>query len=412
MSDPKRVAILIETSTSWGHGLIRGISDYAKRHTPWVFFLEPRGRSEALRLPSGWTGDGVIARVNSPELAHQLVERGIPSVDVSWYEFAPSSFGRCTLSSASIARLAVEHFAERGLRSLGYCEPLGRPGYNDHLGIAFKRQAEARGCSCSIHSAWDSKGEQRPWGQEMDDLVAWVERLDKPAGVLAFSDVRGREVAEACWLAGLRVPDDVAVLGSEQDELSAMISTPPLSSIDIGAERVGFAAAEMLDAMMLGGSPPAEPVHLDPIGVITRQSTDVYAIADPTLARALAYVAEHIERPIQVEDVLDHLSISRRMLEQRFMRILGQTPAAVIRRKRLERASRLLYDTELSIAEIASRCGFRSPETMTRAFRSEFGCPPSSMRVRGNRSKGIHVRPAAELHERLAPNPQAHVGNR
>lgn len=387
----KRVAILIETSTSWGHGLIRGISRYAKEFGPWVFFVEPHGRSERLRLPTGWTGDGVLARVNSPELASQIEQLDLPAVDVSWYEFAPPTFGRCSLSSEGIARMAVEHFTERGLRSLGYCEPLGRPGYRDHLAAAFEHEARRHGCTCTIHSAHDGSGRERPWAVEMESLVAWLRRLERPAGVLAFSDVRGRQVTEACWLARLAVPDDIAVLGSEQDELSAMISMPPLSSIDIGAERVGYAAAEMLDAMMGGEPAPPEPVLLNPVGVVARQSTDMFAIEDETLSRALDFIAERIREPIQVEDVLDHLNVSRRMLEQRFARFLGRTPAAVIRRKRLERAARLLYDSELSVAEIAARCGFRSPETLTRAFRSEFGHPPSALRRRGARTPAIPV---------------------
>lgn len=380
-TEPRRVALLIETSTSWGTALIRGISRYAKSHGPWLFFLEPRGRLEPARLPRGWRGDGVLARVNNPELDAELRALGVPTVDVSWFNYSNGFAAKCTVSARGIARLAVEHFLERGLRNIGYCEPTGRPEHTDPIGGEVRLQAERVGASFSVHGRLDETGQERSWNEALDACARWLMSLERPAGVLAFSDVGGRHVAEACSVAGLSVPGDIAILGSEQDELSAMVSTPPLSSIDVGAERVGYAAAEILDRMMRGEPAPPKAAYYDPLGVIARQSTEIIAVDDPVVARACRIIAQRYQSAFGVEDILDEMSVSRRMLENRFSRVIGRTPGAVIRRKRLEHAARMLLDEErVTIAEVAESSGFGSPESLSRAFREEYGCPPSQFR--------------------------------
>jgi LacI family transcriptional regulator len=189
-------------------------------------------------------------------------------------------------------------------------------------------------------------------------------------------------VTEACYYAGLRVPDQVAVLGGEYDELMSHISNPPLSTLDQPSEQVGYAAAEMLAGMMAGRKPPAQPLLFSPTRIIVRHSTDTLAIDDELVREALELIRQRAPQGICVADVVRRLSVARRTLEQRFMRIMGRTPAAEIRRVRIEEAKRLLIESDKSIAEVARASGFSQQDLFSRTFRRTVGVPPSDFRRR------------------------------
>ncbi len=375
-----RVALLVETSTTWGQHLIRGVARYAREHGPWLFVLEPRGRSEKLRVPRGWHGDGVIARVNSPELAEDIERLDLPAVNVSWYHFNAPQIAHCTVDEEAVGTLAANYLADRGFRSFGFYPAFDRPGYVDRLGPAFSRAAAKRGGHSEAYDGVAYRHDRSNWDNHLTDVARWLLGLRKPVGILAFGDFQGRVIAEACLMAGLRVPDDVAVLGSEQDELASAVSVPELSSIECGGLSVGYRAAEVLDGMMSGNPAPTEAMRFTPTTVITRQSTEVLAIEDPELAVAFRYIRDHAHEPITVEDVLRHVPLSRRALEQRFANTVGRTPAAAIRHVRLERAKHLLYDTDFGVAQIAEACGFKLPEALARTFKAEFGIKPTEFR--------------------------------
>jgi LacI family transcriptional regulator len=214
----------------------------------------------------------------------------------------------------------------------------------------------------------------------MEELGDWIESLPKPAALLAFEGVRGRQLTEACRLRGIDVPGEVAVLGGDHDELSSRISSPKLSTIDHSPERIGFKAAELLDKMISSGKVPQEPILLPPAGVVTRQSTDTLAVDDPLIARAIHYIRENAHRPIQVRDILEQVPISRRSLELRLLQLLGHSPADEIRRARLQVARRLLLSNDEQMPWIAAHSGFERVEVLTRAFRKAFGITPSAYR--------------------------------
>lgn len=380
MHPPRRVALLVETSTTWGNDIVRGVTRYAREKGNWLFFLEPRGRLERLRMPVGWNGDGVIARINSPELAQDIEDSGIPAVDVSWFNFRTPRIARCTTSERLTAETAVKYLAERGFRRFAYYPSFDRAGYVDKLASSFKAAIAARGGTCTCFDGTPYDSATPSWEAHLQDLARWVTELPKPTAVLGFNGFRSRLVTEACQLADLEVPDDIAVLCAEQDELSSAVSVPPLSSVDHGGDRIGYAAAELLNRLMTGEPVPAKGVELAPLGVISRQSTEILAIDDPELAAAFRFIRNHAHEPIDVHDVVAQVPLSRRALEKRFLAAIGQTPAATIRRIRLDRAKRMLYDTNRSVAEIARSCGFGSREVMARVFRAEFGITPTAFR--------------------------------
>ncbi len=372
-----RIALLIETSTTWGRHLVRGATKYAHEHGPWHCFLEPRGRGEKIRLPKGWSCDGIIARVNHPGLAEDIERLGVPAVNVSWYEYGPPVMARCTIDERAVGQIAANYLADRGFKNLAFYPAFDRPGYVDKLGPAFAQAAKKRNGLFFRYDSSPYDPARMNWETHLSDLAGWLSRLPKPLAVLAFGDFQGRIITEACMLADLRVPDEVAVLGSEQDDLSSAVSLPELSSVDSGGQQVGYLAAELLAGMIKGSPAPEKPIELEPAGVITRQSTDVLAVDHPDLTDCLRFILDNAHEPINVEDVLEHVALSRRKFELLFKETVGRSPAAAIRRVRLERAQRLLHDTTMPISEIARKCGFTEPVAMTRAFKNEFGVTPS-----------------------------------
>jgi LacI family transcriptional regulator len=380
MSKRAKIALLIDTATTWGSGLIEGIADFAHRRDDWQFFLGPRGKYDRMLLPDHWDGDGVIARVTHEGLARQIVERGLPAVNVSWYRYGDGEIPRCTCDERKIAELAADYFLDRGFRQFAYCASALRPDYVDRFGAAFVERLQARSYPCRTFIPRSESESFLPTADEADRMIQWLSALPKPTGLLAFDSVQARQVTDVCHLAGIDVPHEIAVLGGEHDLLSCTISKPELSSIDHSPRRVGWAAAELLSRLLAGEPPPREPILLPGSRVITRQSTDTVAVNDDLLAAAVRFIKARSHLRIQVSDVLRAVPISRRALEKGFRKCLGRSPAEEIRRVRLDQAVQLLCDTSWAMPRIASACGFDRPELMTRAFRRELKTTPSEFR--------------------------------
>jgi LacI family transcriptional regulator len=276
--------------------------------------------------------------------------------------------------------MAAEYYLANGFQHFSYCGPTDRPGYVDQLSQAYCNAIEAAGHACHKYQPPEREQRTLPWNIHLASLVAWLKELPKPNALLAWSAARGRQVTEASHYAGLKVPDDVAVLGGEYDDLMSNISYPPQSTIDQPSEQVGYAAAELLAKMMAGKKPPAQPLLFPPSRVNIRQSTDTLAIDDPLVREALELIREQASRGIYVSEVVNKLSIARRTLEQRFIRSIGRTPAAEIRRVRLEEAKRLLIESDRSIADIARTAGFGQQDLFSRTFRRSVGLAPSEFR--------------------------------
>jgi LacI family transcriptional regulator len=380
---PTRVALLIDTATSWGTGLIEGIVAYAKaRKRPWLFSLEPRGKYEPMMLPDGWCGDGVIARITHAALAEQLIKRRIPAVNVSWFRFGENLIPRCTCDEELAAGMAAKYFLSNGFRQFAYCGSSLRPSYKDRLGEAFAATVEKAGFVCHVFRPNHERFAGFDSEEQLAELSGWLGSLPRPIALLAFDDLQARKVTEACALAGVSVPDEIAVLGGEHDELTSRISSPPLSGVDHGPLDVGYRAAEMLDLQMSGAPLVESNVLLPPKRIISRPSTDKVAIEDDLLSEAIRYIRIHYADELRIRDILHAVPLSRRALEIGFRKYLGRTPREEIRRVRVHKALELLCDTDWPVTRIASLCGFDRPELLTRAFRRELRATPTEFRKR------------------------------
>ncbi len=382
MKASRKVALLIETSNAYARGLLQGIIAYLHENQPWSLYLAEHGRGD--RPPgwlASWDGDGILARIETPAMARALKKVRVPIVDVSAGRLLPD-LPWFETDDAAIAVLAVEHLLERGFKQLAFC---GDPRFNwsNWRGENFARIAAEAGVPCHVYQP--SKRFPRDHTGQVEDIALWLKALPKPVGVMACYDFRGQQVLDACRAHGLHVPDEVAVIGVDNDEVLCELSNPPLSSVIPNAHRTGYDAAALL-ASIMSGAKPANLVNLvPPIGVATRQSTDVMAIDDVLIVRTVRYIRENACLGINVQDVLDAVPQSRRRLENRFRKLLGRTPHEEIIRVQLNRVKRLLGETDLSLAEIAERAGFEHVEYLSVVFKKEIGKPPSQYRHENRR---------------------------
>jgi len=372
----RRVALLVQTTSEWHRQLLRGVADYAREHGPWDFHIEPRGLLETMHLPRGWRGDGVILRLVDRAQERALRRRGLPAVNVSWQGAHSRAIPRVSSDESACARLAASHFVEKGFRSFAYVGPVGQPQYADVLGAEFAVATRTGGFECAAFAGQPNV----PLHQQRQRLVDWLRKLRHPSALLVWNGVVGREVIAACNANGLPVPDAFAVLCAEHDSVMNSLAPVPMSNIDQSPLRVGREAAALLDRMMSGRRAPARPIHVPPVGVVQRQSTDTAAVDDPLVARALRHIRDHAHEALKVSDLQHALFISRRSLEHRFANALGRTPAAEIRRARLEKVRRLLIETDLPLSAIAERTGHPHVEVMVRAFQRQYGLPPGKFR--------------------------------
>jgi LacI family transcriptional regulator len=381
MARPPKVALLIETSRSFGRGLVRGIANYSRVHGPWTFWIRPGDLDQELPSANKWQADGVIGRINTGRVARQIASRRLPVVCMGGDAYrGPRLVGT---SQESLCRAAFEHLLERGFRRFAFC---GEPhAWGRNREQIFRDVAGQAGYPCFAFPCARRKGGHA--GDRVVETARWLAALPKPIGLLACDDLRGREVIDACHAAELAVPEEVAVVGIDNDELLCELAHPSLSSVALNAERIGYEAARILDQLMSGRSVNGW-VEVEPLGVVARQSTDLLAIEDREVAAAVRFIREHAAEPVGVSDVLREVNVSRRTLEMRFLRALGRSPHAEIRRVQMERAKELLTRTDLKLSQVARRAGFRRAQYMHVLFRRYLKMTPAQYRKR-QRAGGV-----------------------
>ena len=386
LSRMRRVALIYDATMAYDLRVIRGVAAYLQEGTTWNVYIEENHLKDQ-RLPDlgAWEGDGIIANLDHPKVALAVVKSKLPTVGFGsgygWY--APKShIPYFFTNNQAIATLAADHLLDKGLRSFAYC---GYPrtainGWSQERERAFSGRIHERGFACQIYRG--RQRNSRRWADIQQSLGQWLVTLPKPIGLMAANDNRARHVLEACRLYRLRVPEEIAVIGVDNDDVLCRLSNPLLTSIEQGAERIGHEAAALLDRMMGGERSPNVRYVIDPEGVVTRLSTEVIPVEDPQVAKAMSFIQEHACDGIKVPDVVDAVAASRSGLEARFKIALGRTLHTAIRGVQLERVKSLITETNLAAKEIAAKAGFRSVQHMSSLFRSEVGMPPAEYRRR------------------------------
>ncbi|WP_404308498.1 AraC family transcriptional regulator [Neorhodopirellula lusitana] len=379
----RSVALLIETSNGYSRGLLDGVIAYMKACGRWSVQLteQQRGATPPTWLDS-WDGDGIIARIETDAIGRQLLKHRLPIVDLSAARHV-SGVPWADTEDRAIARLAVDHFVQRGFRNLAYCGDVGFV-WSARRGEHFRQLAEQAQCRFFEHHSAARYDEGFNPTMATRHIGEWLADLPRPLAVMGCYDFKAQQVLDACRARKIAVPEEVAVLGVDDDRLICELSEPTLSSIIPDTKRTGYDAAALLDKMMSGETVNADqPLITQPLGVRVRGSTDTLAIDDDEIVRALGYIRRNATANIRVDDVLRQGTLSRRSLEHRFKKLLGLTPAEEIQRVRINRIKELLSETELSIGEIADRTGFEYGEYMAVAFKRSVGCTPTEYRDQG-----------------------------
>jgi LacI family transcriptional regulator len=380
-----RVALLIETSRAYGRDLLMGIAKYLRIHGSWsVEFQEGDFTEQLPEWFSRWKWDGVIARVKTSFGARKLSKLKVPVVDLYG---GLSGFGFYTIRSDehNVGQLGAEHLIERGFQRFAFCGFNGTD-WSDMRKMGFEQRVAEAGFSClSFQNPRPHPTKRLPeyeeHGQRYEQqLKQWLTSLPKPLGLMACNDSRGRQVLNCCRELNVAVPDDLAVIGVDRDEIFCELSDLPLSSVILNSQQIGFEAAALLNRMMSGEELTDCPRLIRPMGVATRRSTDVLAIEDRHIAGALRIIREHACQGLDIPTLLKSVPLSRSVLERRFAQILGRSPNEEILRVKLGRACRLLEESELSLAEVAEKCGFKHAEYFSRLFKKKLGPTPGGFR--------------------------------
>ncbi len=414
----KRVALMIETSKAFGRGVLQGIGRWQREHEPWRVYADERGFDEAVSaecMETAW--DGVITRLQQSQMPAAWRDGSVPVVSLRWEEAEVPSPGIHSDETA-IAKMAADHLFDQGFAHLAFCGVATR--WSRLREKAFAQHASELGADVHLFDRHDASrpwnesaaagyGDRRPLkpsaflavaqvekdhglhfprassrtGLRPDDVPAiarWIEALPKPVGIMAAYDVRALEVLDAVRSLGLACPDDVAVIGVDNDEVLCNLATPPLSSVAQNLECIGYEAARVLAALMEGRPAVNESVFVEPLGVAIRRSTDILAVGDPDVRRALRLIRTKACDGLTADDVANATDLSRRSLDRQFTRVLGRSIHDEIARMKLMTARRLLAETDLKLASVAARCRFAHAAQFCNVFKKVYGITPTEHR--------------------------------
>ena len=397
------VALVLPTEFAYARGVLRGIiaatrerNMYAaglpgakrKLGRPWLFrvYRGIYGHSSKYlaRWFKDWNPDGIICQIYDDRLAKVYRNTGKPVIEL-FESRAKSEFPRILPDDVATGEVAARHFGAPWMLWSREREA----GFRGEIERTFRARAESTGnadhqssftfasygsVGDSVPAAFDGPNQRRAAA-----MTTWLRSLPNPLALFVANDLWGFELLQAAREIGLAVPEDVAILGVDDEELLCEIAPPPLSSIRIGAEQIGRVAVSLLDELLRKKRKILDIPRVPPIEVVTRQSTDVLAVEDPDVAAALRHIRQHAVEGLSVKELLEAVPVNRRTLERRFVSVLGHTPLEEIRRIRLDRA-KVLLQTDLPIYDVARRCGFATPEYMATTFLQATGTTPTSYR--------------------------------
>ncbi|MGC9260235.1 MAG: XylR family transcriptional regulator [Phycisphaerae bacterium] len=388
----RTVGLLVESSRAYGRGLLRGIAKFVRMHNEWSIIYQERMLGDA--TPANLAGrhcDGILARIDTLRQRNWLIKLKIPVVDLRG-RWDIAKFPRIISDDKAIAELAAQHLLARGSRHFAFCGFAGAD-YSQRRRDFFCAAIHAAGHTVTVY---ESPAAPRGADTTANESIAaaheramgnWLKRLPQGIGLMACNDVCGRRVLDLCHVHDLPVPEQIAVIGVDNDEVLCDLAEPPMSSIMLPTERIGYQAAELLSGMMDGSKPAQHEILIPPVGVMKRRSTDAAAVEDPYVAAALDFIREKACTGIDVEDILDHLAsnkllVSRSTLDRRFREILHFSPKDQILTIRLERVRQLLVDTTDSVERIAQRVGLAGASQLAALFKHRTGETPGEFRAK------------------------------
>jgi len=374
MDGVPKIILLIETSRTCGREILLGIAKYSHLYGPWTiyrkppFYRMPNGAKKAPLPIKNIHADGIITA--ETESMSELLAMNCPTISIDVKEQIPgipNVVGDCE----TIGKLAAKHLIERGFRHFAFC------GFDDihwsrERANAFETSVSESGFETHHYKNTQHKT-NRNWAKEQNLVSNWLKTLPLPIGLMACNDDCAQHVLQACKMAGLNVPCDIAVLGVDNDKLICNLTNPPLSSIALNFQRAGFEAAELMDQMMSGKKASKQLITIQTTHIVSRQSTDIMAIEDREVSEAVQFIRQHAKEDIHIQDVAAQIPLSQRTLERRFLKFIGHSINKEIIRTRINTIAQMLVETNMSVSKIAMSLGFPGYEHISRYFRKEMG---------------------------------------
>jgi len=374
-----KILVLVEASREFSRGILSGLALYSKIRGPWMFVTRPpfyvqdTMDSTVISWIDTLAIDGIILQARF--ISDRIRRSGIPLIALD-ANTNLQEIPRILCNNQRIGQMAAEHLLECAFPHFAFC------GFDHFIWSqkrcgSFRKTVEDAGFPCYIYRQ-SPKTLLQSWTHEYFSIMDWLAALPKPVGLMACNDDRGQQILEACKIAGYSVPEEIAVVGADNDQLECVLTAPPLSSVSLNLEKAGYQAAETMDNLLQGKK--AGDIIVDPIQVVRRQSTDIVAVDDADVSTALRFIREHADEYIHVNDVTQILCVSRRTLYAKFRKALGRSVHDEIVRVRLARIRSLLTDTQLSISRIAKVMNFTGPDKLFRFFVRETGKTPTEFR--------------------------------
>jgi len=375
-----RIAVLGSAGVGYSRELALGIRQAARQQPRWSIRLYEMSAEEIGRVMR-LRPDAVVAHLSSMAQYEFLSRHNVPLINCSGWLDLPD-VPRVGIDDTAVGRMAADHLLERGFTRLA-AVGLTSARFARRRCAAFEHAVRAAGHDplpppVQLFAQWES--DAKAAARQQATFAKWIDQAGGPVGLFVTSDVLAVRYLDACLQLGVRVPDDVAVLGVDDEEVVCEMTDPPLSSVRVPTEQIGRRIADMLADLFAGGELPREPVLIKPLGVRVRQSTDVLAINDPQVVRAIEFVRTNASDPITVTQVVNATTLSRRMLEIRFRQHLKRSIYDEIQRCRLDRACELLIYTDRSVLDVALDCGYRTAQRLNEVFRRMLDTTPTAYR--------------------------------
>jgi LacI family transcriptional regulator len=383
MSQNLKILLLTDFSEEYGRALLRGITRYSQVHGPWSFckmppfIREKYGIDGILKFAKQWGAQGIIGQLYNTSEIQKLIDSGLCIIAQDFKERF-TQIPNITGDYENTGIMAAEYFLAKGYqhfafygfneivwsreRALGYETRLKNSGFEVH----------------AFNNTWHIK--QQLWYYSQSPLSEWLLQLPKPLAIFACDDNQASHISEACSIVGIRVPDEVAILGVDNDEMVCNMSNPPTSSIALDTESAGYKVAQQLENRILNRDPVFQDVIVEPTHIVSRQSTDLFAIHDKEVLKALQFIRKNAYQKIQVDDVIKNIALSRRAIEKRFMTLIGRSIYQEILYLKMERAAQLLLQSRFNILEIAIQCGFDDDKNLSRMFQKTHQLTPLQYR--------------------------------
>ena len=379
-----KIALLFNANKVYDRQVVEGIGQYIQAsQCMWDIFVEDEFIYHTNTI-NQLSIDGIIADFDDPKTVELLQHTLIPTIAVgSSYkqvDFYPH-FPYVATDNAALVEMALSHLQEKGLSQFAFYGL--QVNTHKHWSIE-RRDAFVELMEKNHYPIYLYEGVQvhaQNWLEEQQKLIVWLKSLPSHTGIIAVTDARARHLLQACEYSKIAVPEELCVIGIDNEELIQYLSRVSLSTVEQGAREIGYQAAKLLHKLLNGQKAPSTPILIPPITVHTRNSTDYRSLSDPLVIQAMHYIRHRACHGIKVEQVLDHLEISRSNLEQRFKNEMDRTIHQVIHEEKIARAKNLLEQTDISIQEIADICGYPSVQYFYSVFKKEFEMTPKEFRL-------------------------------